>query len=227
MGLSPEILRCTLSDHRTWLACYSVNMELSGTPSPAAVRRSLVRRLPQFGDPELESVELAVTYGELVALSVARLRMLGEMLAEQLDEEGYEGLIGHRFGIAGGGAVREGNASVPQPDVLLPISEECRALVALEAAERDRCAQLIKDAVKLGLKAQQVDVLKRQGEWVALALQHFSMELGVDWSSEGARRAAQRAVLRTRASLGVSTVQPAAAGPALTEVERREIRGPR
>lgn len=180
----------------------------SGRKDKAAARE-LMQRLPTYGDPNLKPIQYAEVYARLVAVATARAEFLGELLAQAYEREGVGGLIGHTWD-----ADRHGT--------LYQKAEAPRALVELEAAERDRAAKLIKDGVRLGIEARQVDVMRSYGQTVVHALRALCVELGVAWE-EPARRAAMRAILQARSLTGEQVVPVGQAGPALTEQQRQRI----
>lgn len=174
-----------------------------------AAARRLMARLPTYGDPNLRPIQFAEVYARLTAVAVARADWLGELLAQAYEREGIAGLIGHKWD-----ADRHGS--------LYAQSEEIRALVALEAAERDRAAKLIKDGARLGLEARQVDVMRSYGQTVVTALRMMCAELGIEWE-DATRRAAMRAILTARSVTGEQQVPAGMAGPALTAEQRQRI----
>lgn len=169
--------------------------------------------LPHYGSPELQPVQFADLFADLAAVAAARARFLGELLDQQYRAEGMEGLVGHRYGID----MRAGGTE--------ELSEELRALVVLEAAERDRAERLARDGLKLGIEAKKIDVLRGYARTVAETLRTFALELGANWSDPLVRRAAQRAVIAARQNLGVDFSSPDRVGPRLTEVEQRRVLG--
>ena len=176
-----------------------------------AFEQRLRDAMPHFGSPDLAPVQMADLFAKLAATAAARAAWLGEILAEQVRVEGLSGLIGHRYGVdqVNGGAVE--------------LSEELRALVALEAAERDRAERLARDGLRIGIEAKQVDVMRGYGRSIAESLRAFALELGMDWSDAATRRAAQRAVLAARQNLGVDFASPDRVGPRLSPAERMRV----
>jgi hypothetical protein len=177
--------------------------------SDEAFHARLREALPHYGSPDKRPIQFAEVYAELLATSAARAQWLGALLADQLAREGYTGLVGHRYGIdpEGGGEVA--------------LSEEARALVKLEAAERDRAERLAKDGIRMGIEAKKVDVLRAYARTIAEIAKATAMELGFNWSDPAVRRAAQRAVLAARQNLGESFTSPDRAGPRMTGEERQ------
>lgn len=170
----------------------------------------LRQAMPHFGS-DLAPIQFAETFARLAATAAERARWLGDLLAEQVAAEGLAGLIGHRYGIdqVNGGEVE--------------LSEELRALVVLEGAERDRLERLCREGLRIGIEAKQVDVMRGYGRTVAESLRSFAVELGLDWSDPAIRRAAQRGVIAARQNLGQSFASPDRAGPRLDEAERARV----
>lgn len=190
------------------------------TSEPAAdARRRLRDELPYYGSDDLESVQLAEVYARLVAVAVGRAEFYGELLAEAYRREGIGALVGHKMDavVVGGGR------GMPSEMELYATSEEIRGLVELEGRERDRAERLTREAIKLGVQAKQVDAMRAYGRTVAESMRALALELGLDWTSELLRRAAQRAVLAARQTLGYDYRGPEAAGPRLSEVERAAV----
>lgn len=185
----------------------------AGSAADRRAARVLAERLPSYGDPNIRPVQFAEAYAHLTAVSIARVEFLGILLADQFEREGVAGLIGHKLDVDRFGDTHE-------------VSEATRGLVALEAEERDRAAKLIREGVRLGIEAQKVDVMRSYGRTVVEALKALCGELGVPWE-EQARRAAQRAILAARTSLGYQVTAPDRAGPALTADERARLTGGR
>lgn len=186
-------------------------------PSPGGkteerIARRMAQQLPTFGSPELRPVQFAEAYGMLTAVSLARADFYAQLLAEQYEREGMSGLIGHKIDVDKLGEEHE-------------VSEEVRALVKLEASERDRAERLIKDGLRIGIQAQQVDVMRSYGRTVVAALRALCGELGITWEDEATKRAAQRAILSARTAVGADVSAPDHAGPGLSEAERARILG--
>ena len=99
----------------------------------------------------------AAAYGELL-----RQQVVNEEPPEP-DRDGLEpgtevvssGLIGYRYGAAG----KDGN--------IYAVSEEVRALVALEAAERDRVVRFAKVAHDMGISERLTNLAEKWGDIVA------------------------------------------------------------
>ena len=195
----------------------------------ASARRG---RLPRVGDGVTARVDLLESYAELVAVAMARARFLGELLADQLDAHG--GDEGNPYDYTGGGLAPEvrgligqtvqvsvvGNGPSAELDVT-PTGEEVRALVRLEAEERDRAARLIEKALRIGVSLQQVEMLRTYGTTVATALQTYTLELGLSLDDEPVLRAAQRAGLTARRQLGQDDGDPdRVIGPRMAPSER-------
>lgn len=174
-----------------------------------AAAQLLMQRLPTFGDPNIRPIQFAEAYAELTSVSLARVQFLGELLAQAYEREGIAGMIGHKW-------------DSDKHGTLYAQSEEVRALVRLEAEERDRAAKLIRDGTKLGLQAQKVDVMRSYGQTVVTALRMMCAELGVEWEND-TRRAAMRAILQARSVAGEQQVPAGRAGPPLTPEQRQRI----
>lgn len=178
-------------------------------------------RLPHYGSPDLRPVQIAEVYSKLLAVAVARVGFYGRKLDEAFAREGMDALIGFRMDAA----VLGGGKDMPSELELYKVGEELRALVVLEAQERDRAERLAREAVKMGLEAKRVDVMRSYGKAVAAVTRAFVDELGLDWADPSVRRAAQRAVLASRQSLGFDYRSPEAAGPRLSIEEKARILG--
>jgi hypothetical protein len=180
-----------------------------------------LHRLPHLGDNATQPVALAEMYAELADVARRRAAYYGKLLADQIAAEGVQGLIGAKVDgtVVGGG--RDGVAALE----LYQTSEEIRGLVVLEAQERDRAERLAREAIKLGVEASKTDVMRSYGQAVARSLQSLIVELGLNWADPATRRAAQRAVLRARQSLGFDHRAPESIGPALTREERDRVLG--
>lgn len=193
------------------------------------IERDAVERLPHYGSPDLHPVQIAEVYAKLLAVAVKRVEFYGRKLDEKFISEGMDALVGYRMDavvLKGGKAVVDGDlVNVPDELKMYAVGEELRALVVLEAQERDRAERLAREAVKLGLEAKRVDVMRSYGRAVAAVTRAFVDELGLDWSKPEVRRAAQRAVLASRQSLGFDYRSPEAVGPRLTTEERARILG--
>lgn len=203
-------------------------------------------RLPRIGDGVTQRVDLLESYAELVAVAMARARFLGELLADQLDREGERaeqrardraptaldeldpaaprpgddgdpvpGLIGYTY------AATVVGVGTDQSVEMVPTGEEVRALVKLEAEERDRAAKLIEKALKIGVTLQQIEMLRTYGNTIAAALQTFAVEVGLSLDDQAVLRAAQRAGLGARRQLGQDDGDPdRLVGPAMAPGER-------
>lgn len=205
----------------------------------AAIRARLARldgAFPRVGDGVTERINLLEAFAELCAVSVARADYYGRLLAEQIERAsgtrdvdepsrvgwpgptGAGGLIGYTLATNVTGPVANQEIEVT------PTGEEVRALVKLEAEERDRAARLIKDALKVGISLQQVEVIRSYAGTVAAALHTVTAELGFTMDDDIVQRAAKRAALAARRALGEDDGDPDVhAGPALTAVERVRI----
>ena len=103
---------------------------------------------------------LQMTWLRLASYSELLRRQVGDA-EDQVDEDegsdgsGVSGLIGYRYGAGG----RDGRVYVQ--------SEEVRALVALEAAERDRVVKYAKTAHDMGISDRLTSLAERWGDVVA------------------------------------------------------------
>lgn len=183
----------------------------AGSAADRRAARALADRLPGYGDPAVRPVQFAEAYAHLVAVSCARAEFYGILLADEYAREGLGALVGKKLDVDRFGDTHE-------------VSEELRGLARLEAEERDRAAKLIKDGVRLGIEAQKVDVMRSYGRTVVEALKALCGELGIPWE-DPARRAAQRAILAARTTLGYQVTAPDRAGPPLSAEERAQLTG--
>jgi hypothetical protein len=196
--------------------------------------------LPRVGDGVVRQIGLVEAYGELIAVSMARSQYLGALLAEQVsragagEREAWEmpDLDGDPTGLGGpdtaAGLVGYTYSASVVPDgdgggrlERVATGEEIRALVKLEAEERDRAAKLIRDALRIGVELHQVEALRTYGSAIAASLQALVRELGLDERTPEINRAAQRAVFAARRTLGTDDGDPdVEVGPPLTADER-------
>jgi hypothetical protein len=95
----------------------------------------------------------AAAYGELLRRQAAIEGLVAEDPSES-DEPNSSGLIGFRYGAAG----KDGNVYVQ--------SEDIRALVALEAQERDRVVKFAKTAHDMGISDRLTSLAERWGDLV-------------------------------------------------------------
>lgn len=115
----------------------------------------------------------AHAYGELLRRQVV---VDGEM-SEPLDRDDgngeapkTSGLIGHRYGMGG----KEG--------IVYRQTEEARALVALEASERDRVVKFAKTAHDMGISDRLINLAERWGDVVATRV--TSVLVGLELTAE-------------------------------------------
>lgn len=188
-----------------------------------ATRAKRMRGFPRIGDSAHQRIDLLESYVHLAAVAMARAEFYGELLAEQLDKASSEatdgsptsGLIADTItvSVVGNGPSAELAAT--------PTGEEIRALVELEAKERDRAAKLIRDAVSMGATIQQVEMLRTYGNTIAVALKAFVLEVGLSLDDEPVLRAAQRAGFDARRALGADDGDPdRLVGPRMAPTER-------
>jgi hypothetical protein len=199
-----------------------------------------IPRMPYLGDGRTRAVNFLEAYARLVAVSVARAEFYGELLAEQFEQDRARAERADREHLAPGVDPDPGSMADPtagligftyatnvlgpardQEIELTATGEEVRALVRLEAEERDRAAKLIEKAVKMGVQLQQVEVIRSYAATISAALQGVVGELGLSMRSEPVLRAAQRAALTARRQLGQDDGDPDLhVGPRMTAVER-------
>jgi hypothetical protein len=191
---------------------------------PAAVVDADARlrgEFPFYGATAQAPVQLAEVYAELVATAVARARFYGALLAEAYRDEG----IGALVGVVRSGAVLKGAKGLPDELETYDASEQVRALVQLEGAERDRAERLTREAIRLGIEANRVDVMRGYARTVVEVTRAMAAELGLDWQSPRVRLVAQRAVLAARATLGYEHHSPDELGPRLSPGEAARLLG--
>jgi len=206
-------------------------------------------RFPFIGDNVTTAVDLLESYAELVAVAMARARFLGALLAEQFagaqatagepgepargtrgprdgDPAGLggpvtaAGLVGYTYS---GAVVGMGEDATYET---VATGEEVRGLVRLEAEERDRAARLIKDALKIGLDLEKIEVMRGYAATATAAMRALIAELGLDCNAEPVLRAAGRAGLTARRTLGHDDGDPDVhAGPALSTAEQARVLG--
>jgi hypothetical protein len=176
---------------------------------------------PHLGGATYAPVQLAEVYARLVAVSLARAEFLGALLADAYAAQGVDALVG----VVRSGAVLKGGKGMPDELETYDASEAVRALVALEGAERDRTERLTREAIKLGLEANRVDVMRGYARTVVEVTRAMAGELGLNWQDERVRRVAQRAVLAARATLGYEHHSPDEAGPRLSSGEAARLLG--
>ena len=198
--------------------------------------RRVRARLPRVGDGTTERIALLDSYAELAAVAMARARFLGELLeqqwrAAQEDEPDTWGPIDPATGLGGPGdaagligftyaaaVVGHGEGAALER---VATGEEVRALVELEARERDRAQKLIETALKIGISLSEIDTIRTYAGTIAAALQAFVAELGLPMEDAPVLRAAQRAGLAARRSLGHDDGDPDVhIGPQMSPSER-------
>lgn len=131
----------------------------------------------------------------LLDQSRARADLYAELLQRQYDiaernqveadlPPGIAALIGHKYGIT-----RDGGA--------LPIEEAVRALVGLEADERDRCARYAKLALDAKVDERMTTLHETQAALVADALGAVLADLGLSHDQQRTARASLARHLRS------------------------------
>jgi hypothetical protein len=192
---------------------------LSPQPPPRtdferSLRAHARKRLPTLASKDLRPVQFAETFARLAAIAEARAVFYGELLADLYerysehgaryvrseDDEDHE----HYYPGDGDGlrALIGDVYSVTKDGDAVAIGEAIRALVKLEAEERDRAADLAYKGIRVGIEAKQVDVMRSYGRTVVASLRALCAELGIDWGEETTRLAARRAIISARTSLG-------------------------
>lgn len=144
----------------------------------------------------LPGSELPSVYARLVALSAQRLRVLSAQLAKAyaVAEAGEPGSGVTVF-------ARERLIYDPATEEVRAAGEEVTVLARLEAAERDRLADLLATAVRLQLEVRSAEALASQGRRMAAVVRAMAEEAGLDWSAAETRRLAQRAVVRAESGI--------------------------
>lgn len=121
-----------------------------------------------IGQPaEGQGIDSSAAVLGMLQQSWLRASMYGQLLRAQVEKDGTDevgleggeaeranGLIGYRFGAAG----KDGN--------IYAVSEEARALVALEAAERDRVVKYAKTAHDMGISDRMTAMAEKWGDQV-------------------------------------------------------------
>lgn len=203
-------------------ASYRVTMSEPVDPRTVVDAAARLRgEFPYYGAHPQAPVQLAEVYAELVATAVAKARFYGALLAEAYAEHGVDALVG----VVRSGAVLKGGKNMPDELETYDASEQVRALVVLEGAERDRAERLTREAIKLGIEANRVDVMRSYARTVVEVTRAMAAELGLDWASPTVRRVAQRSILAARATLGYGQGSPDDAGMRLSPVEAAALLG--
>lgn len=178
------------------------------------LRQHARRQLPHLASADLRPIQFAEAYAKLAAVAMARAEFYGGLLAEMFgawdrhgvadgvdpkwnedddydpgDGDGMKALVGNTYDLSKDG-------------IAVPTGEAIRALVKLEAEERDRAAKLMRDGIRIGIEAKQVDVMRSYGRTVVASLRALCLEMGIDWADEATRLAARRAIISARTSLG-------------------------
>lgn len=191
------------------------------SPQPSArtdlerqLRQHARRQLPHLASTDLRPVQFAEVFAKLAAVAMAKAEFYGQLIADMYDRydqdgarevrdeddedheryypgdgKGIRALVGDIYSVS-----REGDA--------VAVGEAIRALVKLEAEERDRAADLAYKGIRVGIEAKQVDVMRTYGRTVVAAMRALCLEMGIDWGSEETRLKARRAIITARTSLG-------------------------
>lgn len=117
--------------------------------------------------PDAGAIDSSAAVLGMLQQSWMRAHLYGALLQAQVERDGTDeaaleggeaekanGLIGYRFGAAG----KDGN--------IYAVSEEARALVGLEAQERDRVVKYAKVAHDMGISERMTSMAERWGEQV-------------------------------------------------------------
>lgn len=135
------------------------------------------------GSLPADRVDPARSLPQLHATAVDRARWYGRKLAEQVAVEGDAGLLGDEVTVDATG--------VPHKT-----GEYVRALARLEAEERNRAERIAATMSRLGLlQAAQTAANRAEGARMARFAEVLLTSLGLDWSDEQLRRAAQLAII--------------------------------
>lgn len=111
----------------------------------------------------------AAAYGELLRQQVVK-EGAGEVEISEGDFGDASGLIGFRFGAAG------------KDGAIYAVSEEVRALVGLEAAERDRVVKFAKVAHDMGISERITSLAERWGDVVVTRI--MALLQGLDLTAD-------------------------------------------
>lgn len=153
---------------------------------PAASDPARLPTLADDGPATAADVDPRASLPRLHRVAQRRAGWLADRLAELVAERGLSALVDDRHALDG-----DGNA--------VRVGEDVRALAQLEGAERDRAERIATSMSRLGISAAAVSVAtERQGRMLVAVAQEFAAEAGLDWSDEGTKRQAQRAILRAR-----------------------------
>jgi hypothetical protein len=179
------------------------------------LRQHARRQLPHLASTDLRPVQFAEVFAKLAAVAMAKAEFYGQMLADMYDRYDQDGArsvrdedasdSGLEYYPGDGKGIRAlvGDVySVSKDGDAIAIGEAIRALVKLEAEERDRAADLAYKGIRVGIEAKQVDVMRSYGRTVVAAMRALCLEMGIDWGSEETRLKARRAIITARTSLG-------------------------
>lgn len=161
--------------------------------------------LQNTDDDRLSQAHPGILLPRLLAAAKDRLDWASAELAAQIADEGLAGVVGRVHGVT------------PQGETV-ELREEIRALVALEAEERDRVAALAKDIARLGLDSGQA--LRDAATMLAAALRSVIRELGLNEQTEPVMRAMRRAMMVARQAAGHPEHHPDEIGSLPTAAER-------
>lgn len=204
-----------------------VTIDRTGSYPPehqAAVRAEAeLGAFPRIGDGIHRTINLAESYASLAAVAMARAAFYGVLLERQFTDadqgdgedgaggdptdgpEGTRGLIGFTGTAVPLGAGQHAEAR------FVPTGEARRALVDLERDERREAARLIESAYKIGVKLDQIEVMRSYAGTISAALKAFAAETGLVLTDSDVVNAAKRAALTARRQLGYDDGDPTAA----------------
>jgi hypothetical protein len=132
--------------------------------------QSVITAWSAMGKPA-ESLDSGMAVLGVLHMTWLRAAAYGELLLQQVEKDGTgeaqiaggtpgdtSGLVGYRYGAAG----KDGH--------IYAVSEEARALVALESAERDRVVKYAKTAHDMGISERMTHLAERWGDVVVTRL---------------------------------------------------------
>lgn len=164
--------------------------------SVAQARREVLTAWAAVPDDTGISPRAAVA-GQL-GVAWRRAELLGEALRQQAESSsgngdgaaGTGGLVGHRYSAseAAGG--------------IYPTAEQARALVEIEAAERDRVVRFGKVAHEMGVEEARVRLAEEEGAVMSAILASALRRLGVDPGDAAVRAAVHAELLAVVAARG-------------------------
>lgn len=173
-------LECTRNRRRTNERCHAPAIKgIAGCQMHSGHRRdvakakgdAIITAWSAIGKPKNgKQIDSGMAVLGMLQMSWLRAAAYGELLRQQVvnnevepDQDGLgagdtvvpSGLIGYRYGAAG----KDGH--------IYAVSEEARALVALESAERDRVVKYAETAHKMGISERLTNLAEKWGDVVA------------------------------------------------------------